>query len=150
MADQKLVEHLQNIVAQKKQQIQVGLKPSYETNLTYPFHPENKGESINLATISKVELLVAILADLISKQDKHITACSVLDVNIPFTVGQYTFNQWVNDIKARKLSLDVKANKEMLEKVEKQLEGLESEETKQDKQLKAIMDTLGVVLPPEQ
>lgn len=149
MADQKLVQYLQGVVLQKKQQIEGGLKPSYETNLTYPFHPENKGETINLATVTKIETLVAILADLISKRDKHLSACSLLEVEFPFKLGQYSFDQWFGDIKSRKLTLEVKSNREMLALVEAQLEGLEDEQTKQDKQLKAIMDKLNVVLPKE-
>jgi len=142
MADQAKVELYLQVVETKKAEIAKAQKPGYTTNLTYPL---TKGESVNLAAITDIGQLVQILSDLLMKSKFHKEASTILGVESEFKIGVnslYTVNEWTEDIKTRILVLNLRKNKEILEKLEAELLKMESAEVKEKKKMSEIENLL--------
>jgi len=142
MADQAKIEKFLQIVEQKKEEIARATKPSYVTNLTYPI---TRNDSINLASITDVDVLVQLLSDLLMKNSFHLKAAVILNSSSEFKIGVntlYTLNEWIEDIKTRMLVLNLRKNREILEKVEAELLKLESPEIKAQKKINEIENLL--------
>jgi hypothetical protein len=142
MVDQTKVQKYLSIVEQKRGEIAKASKPSYTTNLTYPI---TRNDSINLAAVTDQNQLVQILSDLLLRSKYHEEAAKILDVNSTFKIGVntlYTVEEWTEDIKTRMLVLNLRKNKELIEKLESELLKLESEEVKQQKKMDEIESLL--------
>jgi hypothetical protein len=139
-----IVLQLLSNLAEKKKQIGDAERPSWNTNCSFGYNPDNNNR-INLATVTSVNELVSMRAHLHNLFSGFLASASALGVKVEqadFKYLGYTFNQWEADIKARLNKLQIKAKQDELVELEARVNALVSPEQRREIELAKLMDEL--------
>lgn len=125
----------------EKQRKELGQKPKFQplTNCKFLIAGDNY---INLHVAGKDDL-VRGLAFLYMNQSYYNNAAEVLGFDILPNWAGYSFDDWINDFKARSKSIQWAEDKKNLDAMEKQLKELMSEDGKTAAALESISALLG-------
>lgn len=132
--DQQIQELLDIITKQKKEL----KKPvaDYETNMAFPW---KNNFVINLTTVTSLIEVIGIMGYLISEKENHEKACNLLDIVYPFKHGQYSFDDWVEDLNSISYKISYKEKKKVLADTQERLQALMSKELKDSIELDKLI-----------
>ena len=122
----------------------LGTKPrgSWKTNGVFKFDGGETHKNIN--TINDVEVCVDILADLLQEKNCRDEAAKLLDVeSTEVKWNDYSFDDWLHDIKLRTSMIKWDIEKKKLNALESKLKDLRSEDAKTADAISDIMAELG-------
>ena len=140
--EDKLIENLFKKVEAKKLLIEKLKRPEYRTNQMFSY-TEDTREVVNLNTIGNVAGFVKILAHLLTQEQAHKKACEKLVVHgVPFKWQNHSMADWFHDIKIKVANLNIKNEKQELQRLEDKLNRLVSPEMKRKLELEAIAKEL--------
>ena len=141
----KIVLDLLKKVEEKKLQIGSAERPSWVTNCSFGFDPNNNSR-INIQVVRELEQLVEIYAFLYTKYNSFYTALASLnltDKDVYFKYLGFTFEQWAADIKTRINSLRIKNQKDELAALEARVNALVSHEQRREIELEKLVKEIG-------
>jgi hypothetical protein len=142
--DQVVLELLKK-VEEKKQQIGNAERPSWITNCSFGFDPNNNAR-INIQVVRELEQLVDIHAFLSTKYESYQASLKDLKLtekDAPFKHLGFTFDQWVADIETRINGLRIMAKKDELAKLEERVNALVSPEQRRAIELEKLVKEIG-------
>lgn len=132
-------------VEEKKKQIGSAERPSWITNCSFGFDPNNNNR-INIQVVRELETLVEIHAFLTSKYGHYQASLKELGISekeAPFKWLGFTFDQWVSDIQTRINGLRIKSKRDELAKLEERVNALVSPEQRRKIELEKLMKEIG-------
>lgn len=133
-------------VEEKKKQIGSAERPSWITNCSFGFDPNNSNARINIQVVRDLEALVEIHAFLTSKYGHYQASLKELGIaekEAPFKWLGFTFEQWVSDIQTRINGLRIKSKRDELAKLEERVNALVSPEQRRKIELEKLMKEIG-------
>jgi hypothetical protein len=134
------------VVKAKRAAIAKAEKPSYKTNCSFSYIEGNKSSATNIHVETDVKKLILMVAFLSERQVSYHNAAKLLGVENPpdfkFTWDNFTADEWIGDIKARIAKIQISAEKEKLENLEKRLNKIVSPEKRAELELEAIEQEL--------
>ncbi|NJO63642.1 MAG: hypothetical protein HC836_37270 [Richelia sp. RM2_1_2] len=139
--DKQILE-LIKIAKTKKEEISKAEKPNWKTNCTFKYNQDN-AQSTNIQIATDIAALVAILGFLYSQSMYFDKAATTLGVDVKFTWGGSSLDDWRDDIQTRINKIQINKKKAELELVESRLEKLVSPELRAQIELEEISAMLG-------
>lgn len=150
MSDTKKVDamvlELLKKVEEKKQQIGKAERPSWSTNCSFGFNPEDNNSRVNIQVIRDVSQLVEIHAFLTAKYNAFLESRDKLGIansEAPFKHQGFTFQEWESDIQTRLNALRIKLKKDELAKLEERVNNLVSPEQRRAIELEKLVKEIG-------
>jgi len=131
-------------VEDKKKQIGNAERPSWITNCSFGFDPQNNAR-INIQVVRELETLIEIHAFLTAKFGHYQASLKELGISekeAPFKWLGFTFDQWVSDIQTRINGLRIKSKRDELAKLEERVNALVSPEQRRKIELEKLAKEL--------
>lgn len=126
MSNDKSIKQYRDAVTAKRKALGDKPKLAYITNALLDLN----GERVNLNTLTTEEKCVELVTILVARSSFMTEANELLGTNVNVSVGDYTIDQWIADIKLRVSLLAWERNKKKLTAMDKKLAGLRSEDAK--------------------
>ena len=142
--DQIVLELLKK-VEEKKQQIGSAERPSWVTNCSFGYNPENNVR-INIQVVRDLDVLVDIHAFLTVRYSAFVQSLAALKLSekeVPFKWLNFTYKQWLEDIETRINGLKIKTKKDELAKLEERVNALVSPEQRRAIELDKLVKEIG-------
>ena len=142
--DQMVLELLKK-VEEKKKQIGSAERPSWITNCSFGYNPENNTR-INIQVVRELEVLVDIHAFLANRYGAYLGSLKALGLTekeAPFKWQGFSPDQWIADIQTRINGLRIKAKKDELAKLEERVNALVSPEQRRAIELEKLVKEIG-------
>lgn len=138
----KIVQDLINVITEKKKAITKAEKPEWKTNSAFKFSKDH-ASIINIQACGDVDILLEIVGFLKNKKDLDRDARELLSMPIlEFKWLNYTFDEWLSDIKTRIDKIQILSKKKELEMLEERLNKLISPELRAQMELENIQKLL--------
>lgn len=137
--DKKTLELIQ-LVKTQRAEIAKAEKPSYKTNLSFPFIEGRMNDAINLHVETKIPTLIGIASFLLDRAKNYDEAAKALGVENPpeFTWNGFTLKDWLDDLKAKIAKIQIESKKRKLAALEERLNKVISPELRAEMELEAI------------
>ena len=129
------VQELFDIVQAKKEKIKKLERPNFKTNLSFQTFTDAK---INLHLIKDPKELVSLISLLKLQHDAFNRICNENNFPYKFEVGGFTYEEWESDIFTLINKINIKAEKQDLERKEEKLNSLISKEMKRQLEIEAL------------
>lgn len=130
-SDKRIIE-LQKQITLKHEEL--GDKPKLDL-VTNGLLKMGDGSTVNLNTVPE-DIAISLLVDLNSRR------ISASDLGIPYPIGGFLVESWIEDIQARLVHLEYHQEYRRLEYLESKLERLLSEEKKKERAVETIADEI--------
>ncbi len=140
-----MVLELLKKVEEKKQQIGKAERPSWITNCSFGYDPNNNFR-LNIQVERDLSVLVDMYAFLITKKEYHGNAVKQLGLTekeAPFKWMNFTFDEWAADIQTRISGIKIKAKKDELAVLETRVNALVSPEQRRAIELEKLVKEIG-------
>jgi hypothetical protein len=138
----QLIKNLMEKASKKEAEIGKIQNYSNQTNLSFPLERGTSKGSINLNVIHNVEALVEAATILIKESESSKKAAELLGVTYEFSWGGFTEKEWLEDIRNRIDTINLRKKKAELKEIKDVLNSLLSPEAKKMKQLEEIAKRL--------
>jgi hypothetical protein len=131
-------------VENRKKEIASLKRPNYKTNCTFCWIENDIKTFLNLHVVNDVEVLISIVAHLMSVEDYYLKAAKAIGVSKPQLKKWQGFliSDWIEDVKTRINVVSLSEKKRKLELLENRLDKIISPELKAKMELAAIQDEL--------
>lgn len=130
----KMVQELFRIVQKNKEEINKAEKSSWITNCSFRY--DDSSRTLNLNTVTDVNVLVESLAMLLEKQKCYDEAQKQLNLNgLEFRWFGYTVEEWKTDFLTRISKIQITVKKKELAEYEERLDRLISKELRDEMEL---------------
>jgi hypothetical protein len=149
MSDTKIdtmVLELLKKVENKKRQIGEAERPSWITNCSFGFDPNNSNARINIQVVRDLEQLVEIHAFLTSKvaaYKQSLVTLGLTEKDAPLKYMGFTYDQWMADIETRIGGVRIKAKKDELAALEARVNALVTPEQRRAIELEKLIKEIG-------
>lgn len=137
----KQVEALLQKIKEKKALVEEKTKESKKSWLTNCTFPLVSGHKDNIALVKKTKIRLMV-GTLIEMKEKHEKVNEALDLNDEFEFDGYSYEDWLSDFKTRLAQVELKEEKEKLERLEETAKSIMLEEQKRNSVLQDIMSQL--------
>lgn len=132
-------------VEEKKKQIGNAERPSWNTNCSFGFDPNNN-DRINIQVVRDLEVLVGIHAFLSHRYESYLNSLKSLGITekeAPFKYLGFSYENWASDIHTRLNGLRIKAKRDELASLEARVNGLVSPEQRRQIELQKLVAEIG-------
>lgn len=140
----KIVLELLRKVEEKKQQIGNAERPAWQTNCSFGYDPSSNART-NIQVVRDVSQLIEMHAFLSERYSTYIESANDLGVSekeAPFKWLNFSYDEWVNDIKTRLNGLRIKSKRDELAKLEERVNALVSPEQRRAMELQKLVEEI--------
>jgi len=138
----QLIKNLMEKASKKEAEIGKIQNYSNQTNLSFPLERGTAKGSVNLNVVNNAETLVELTAILLKESEACSEAAKLLGVSYDFSWGGFEKREWLDDIRNRIDTINLRKKKAELKEIKDVLNSLLSPEAKKMKQLEEIAKRL--------
>ena len=139
MSNDAQIKKFRVAVEAKRKALGTKPKTTYITNALLDLN----GDKVNLNTLTTIDKCVELVTILVARQNFMTRANELLGTDVNPSVGDYTIDQWIADIKLRVSVLLWEAEKKSLTAMDKKLAALRSEDARTSDAIADIATQLG-------